>query len=85
MNFVAALNQGRADRAHKLSFGHGEALSSWRSNNAQVGATLQKRRRACVIAPPKCQDLISGRDSSLRMRNDLQFRVIVIAIPHCHP
>src|SRR6266436_572318 len=38
MNFVAVCSQGRADRAHKLSFGHGEQQFISRSNPAQAPA-----------------------------------------------
>ena len=38
MNFVAVCSQRRADRAHKLSFGHGEQPFISRSNPAQAPA-----------------------------------------------
>src|SRR6266576_3495677 len=42
MNFVAVCSQRRADRAHKLSFGHGEQQFISRSNPAQAPAPARR-------------------------------------------
>jgi len=42
MNFVAVCTQRRADRAHKLSFGHGEQQLISRSNPAQAPAPARR-------------------------------------------
>ena len=42
MNFVAVCSQRRADRAHKLSFGHGEQQFISRSNPAEARAAARR-------------------------------------------
>ena len=54
MNFVAVCSQRRADRAHKLSFGHGEQQFISRSNPAQAPAPRAQVRSSLYRdqAPP---------------------------------